>query len=65
VPTGEICTRNGTDASLYYRDPTGNLWELYCERGFTGEVRRAPSAGGDYVVDLPALCYDRWNDPGR
>ncbi len=64
VPTGEIFTRSGSDAALYYRDPTGNLWELYCERGFSGEARRAPSAGGSYVTDLPALCYDHWNDPG-
>ena len=50
---------------MYFRDPTGNLWELYCERGFTGSVRRTPSAGGDYVPDLPALSYEHWNDPGR
>jgi catechol 2,3-dioxygenase-like lactoylglutathione lyase family enzyme len=62
VPTGEIYTRNGTDAAMYYRDPSGNLWELSCEQGFAGPVRRAPSAGGDYVTDLPALCYDRWGE---
>lgn len=65
VPTAEICTRNGTDASMYFRDPTGNLWELYCERGFSGSPRHTPTAGGDYTPDLRALCYDRWHDPGR
>ena len=64
VPTGEIFTSNGADAAMYYRDPTGNLWKLFCETGFSGPVRRAASAGGDYVTDLPALCYDHWNDPG-
>jgi catechol 2,3-dioxygenase-like lactoylglutathione lyase family enzyme len=65
VPTSDVATRNGSDAFTYYRDPTGNLWELYCERGFSGSVRRTRSAGGDYVPDVKALCYDRWNDPGR
>jgi catechol 2,3-dioxygenase-like lactoylglutathione lyase family enzyme len=65
VPTHDIFTRNGTDAATYFRDPTGNLFELYCEHGFTGPVRRAPSAGGDDVINVQALCYDRWRDPGR
>jgi catechol 2,3-dioxygenase-like lactoylglutathione lyase family enzyme len=65
VPTAEVCTRNGTDASMYFRDPSGNLWELYCPSGFTGATRRTPTAGGDFVVDLKALNYDTWKDPGR
>jgi catechol 2,3-dioxygenase-like lactoylglutathione lyase family enzyme len=64
IPTHEVWTRNGVDAAMYFRDPSGNLWELYCERGFAGSVRRGVSAGGDYVVDVAALNYDRWNDPG-
>jgi catechol 2,3-dioxygenase-like lactoylglutathione lyase family enzyme len=65
VPTCEVFTQNGEDAAVYYRDPTGNLWKLYCERGYTGSTRRIARAGGDYTPDLPALCYDRWNDPAR
>ena len=65
MPTSDVFTRNGTDAAIYYRDPTGNLWELNCEHGYSGNVRRTPSAGGDYRADLKALCYDRWNDPAR
>lgn len=65
VPTHDICTRNGTDASMYFREPSGNLFELYCENGYTGSKRRTQSAGGDFVVDVRALAYDRWNDPGR
>jgi catechol 2,3-dioxygenase-like lactoylglutathione lyase family enzyme len=65
VPTTEVWTRDGVDAALYFRDPSGNLWELYCERGFQGPTRRAPSAGGDYVPDVQALNYDAWQDPGR
>ena len=65
VPTSDIFTRTGPDASFYYRDPTGNLWELSCPAGFTGEARPIAAAGGDYVVDLKALSYDHWQDPGR
>jgi catechol 2,3-dioxygenase-like lactoylglutathione lyase family enzyme len=65
VPTSDVFTLNGTDAAIYYRDPTGNLWELSCARGYSGSARRTPSAGGDYRPDLKALCYDRWNDPGH
>lgn len=65
VPTHDLCTRNEGDASMYFRDPSGNLWELYCERGYTGSARRVRAAGGDYVVDVKALNYDQWRDPGR
>lgn len=65
VPTQDIWTRDGTDAALYFRDPSGNLWELYCERGFNGAARRGVSAGGDYAVDVNALNYSAWKDPAR
>ena len=65
VPTHDIFTRDGTDAATYFRDPSGNLFELYCEGGFTGSTVRTPSAGGDDLIDVQALCYDRWQDPGR
>jgi catechol 2,3-dioxygenase-like lactoylglutathione lyase family enzyme len=65
VPTHDIWTRNGVDAAMYFRDPSGNLWELYCARGFAGPVRRGVAAGGDYVADVAALNYGVWNDPGK
>lgn len=64
VPTSEVWSRNGTDAAMYFRDPSGTLWELYCESGFKGATRQGVSAGGDYMPDVKALNYDRWKDPG-
>ncbi len=67
VPTHDIWTRNRVEALMYFRDPSGNLFELYCKQGFQ-EVQTIPqeaSAGGDYTVDLAALNYDRWKDPGK
>lgn len=65
VPASEIWSRNGSDAALYFRDPSGNLWELYCETGFKGAVRRGVTAGGNYAPDVKALNYDVWKDPGK
>ncbi len=67
VPTHEIWTRNRVEALMYFRDPSGNLFELYCKRGFKDvtTIPQGRSAGGDYQVDLEALNYDHWNDPGK
>jgi catechol 2,3-dioxygenase-like lactoylglutathione lyase family enzyme len=32
VPTHPIWTRNGYTGLMYFRDPSGNLFELYCPR---------------------------------
>jgi catechol 2,3-dioxygenase-like lactoylglutathione lyase family enzyme len=64
VPTSDVFSRGGEDASVYFREPTGNLFELGCPTGFIGERRLLRSAGGDYSVDLRGLTYDHWNDPG-
>ncbi len=64
IPTSEIWTRNGADTAMYFRDPSGNLWELRCESGFEGAVRRGVSAGGDYAPNVKALNYEVWKDPG-
>lgn len=65
VPTQEIWTRRQEEALLYFRDPSGNLFELYCPSGFP-DVKSIPVGGygrDAYKVDFEALNYDRWNDP--
>src|SRR5678815_2157447 len=52
VPTSDVWSRNGIDAAMYFRDPSGTLWELYCESGFGGVVRQGVSAGGNYLPDV-------------
>jgi hypothetical protein len=64
IPTSDVATENGSDAFLYVRDPAGNLFVLYCEQGFGGSARRTTATGGDYEIDVSALVYDDWNDPG-
>ena len=65
VPTSDLWSRNGSDTAMYFRDPSGTLWELYCKSGFQGTTRRGVTAGGDYVPDVKALNYDTWKDPGK
>jgi catechol 2,3-dioxygenase-like lactoylglutathione lyase family enzyme len=38
VKTHPLWTRHGVEALMYFRDPSGNLFELYCTQGF-----RAPT----------------------
>ncbi|HEY7065687.1 MAG TPA: VOC family protein [Chloroflexota bacterium] len=59
VPTHAIWTRNRVEALMYFRDPSGNLFELYCPKGYaTDRIPVGKGAGGDYEVDLAALNYD-------
>jgi catechol 2,3-dioxygenase-like lactoylglutathione lyase family enzyme len=54
-------TRNFKTALRYFRDPSGNLLELYCVTGFTGvnELALGPRQGG-LPLPLGALNY-RWD----
>jgi hypothetical protein len=60
VVTTEPWTRDGVKGLLYFRDPAGNLFEMYC-----GQIKDAASfargakQGGNYTIDLAALEY-RW-----
>jgi catechol 2,3-dioxygenase-like lactoylglutathione lyase family enzyme len=55
VPASHIWSRDGGDARLYFRDPSGNLWELLCESGYAG-----PPSTVDYRPDVGVLNYDGW-----
>jgi catechol 2,3-dioxygenase-like lactoylglutathione lyase family enzyme len=59
VPTHPLWTRGGVEALMYFRDPSGNLFELYC-RPYPGAdaLPRDPNFGGDFRIDFAALNYD-------
>jgi catechol-2,3-dioxygenase len=50
---------------MFFRDPSGNLIELYCEKGFEGarELPHGPSRGHGVAVDVDALHYAEWSLP--
>ncbi|MET0253818.1 MAG: VOC family protein [Terrimicrobiaceae bacterium] len=60
VQTHHPWTRHGVEALMYFRDPSGNLLELYCERGAKDADRlpRLVKAGGNLVIDFAALNYE-------
>ena len=65
VPTSAVWTRTGVEALMFFRDPSGNLWELFCEEGFEGAnaLPRGPARGHGTAVDIDALRYDSWKMP--
>lgn len=60
VRTHSPWTRVGTTQSLmYFRDPSGNQFELFCGEGDTGlSLRIGDRAGGDYTIPFSDLVYD-------
>jgi catechol 2,3-dioxygenase-like lactoylglutathione lyase family enzyme len=63
VKTHDLWTRNGREALMYFKDPSGNLFEIYCKQyDRAGELQRGGARGGDGVVDLTSLNYD-WTTP--
>lgn len=60
VPTHQPWTRHGVEALMYFRDPSGNLLELYCERGLkdADKLPRSGKWGGKFAIDFAALNYD-------
>jgi catechol 2,3-dioxygenase-like lactoylglutathione lyase family enzyme len=61
VVTSEPWTRDGIKGLLYFRDPSGNLLEVYCKKSNDApSFARGAKRGGSYSVDFAALNY-QWN----
>jgi catechol 2,3-dioxygenase-like lactoylglutathione lyase family enzyme len=61
VVTSEPWTRDGVKGLLYFRDPSGNLLEMYCKKSKDAPgFARGAKQGGSYSVDFAALNY-QWN----
>ncbi len=65
VPTSNFWTRRGIEALMFFRDPSGNVIELYCEQGFKGAATlpKGPPRGHGTAVDIEALRYSEWKRP--
>lgn len=66
IPTSNYWTRYGLEALMFFRDPSGNVFELYCPR-FPGAdaFPRGPAAGHGIAVDIDAIRYDTWKRPAQ
>ena len=61
VTTSEPWTRDGIKGLLYFRDPTGNLFEMYCPKlKEAASFVRGAKQGGSYTIDFSGLSY-QWN----
>lgn len=65
VPTSNFWTRGGVEALMFFRDPSGNVIELFCQRGFKGakDLPRGPARGHGTACDVDALRYEAWSLP--
>jgi hypothetical protein len=65
IPTSNLWTRTGVEALMFFRDPFGNVIELFCSEGYEGAdaLPRGPSAGHGIAVDVDALRYTNWKRP--
>lgn len=55
-------TRDGKKGLMYFRDPSGNLFEIYCDKDIpqAAEFPLGVKQGGSYATDYAALIY-QWN----
>jgi catechol 2,3-dioxygenase-like lactoylglutathione lyase family enzyme len=53
-------TRDGKKGLMYFRDPSGNMLEIYCGKDFSAAEAfpRGVKQGGRYVTDYAGLFYD-------
>lgn len=67
VPTTNFWTRKGIETLMFFRDPSGNVIELYCEGGYDGaaDLPRGPARGHGTAVDVDRLGYTDWRVPGN
>jgi catechol 2,3-dioxygenase-like lactoylglutathione lyase family enzyme len=65
IPVSNLWTREGVEALMFFRDPSGNMIELFCTEGYKGadKLPRGPARGHGTAVDIDALRYTTWNLP--
>ena len=66
IPTANFWTRQGKETLMFFRDPSGNVIELYCRGGYDGadKLPKGPPRGHGTAVNVDALRYDTWHVPG-
>jgi catechol 2,3-dioxygenase-like lactoylglutathione lyase family enzyme len=57
VKTHQIWTRGGVEALMYFKDPSGNLFEIYC-KNYQGADRLPRTSSAPNIVDFASLSYD-------
>ena len=67
VPTSNFWTRKGIETLMFFRDPSGNVIELFCDSGYDGaaDLPRGPARGHGITLDIDELRYTGWRLPGE
>ena len=65
VPTSDFWTRKGIETLMFFRDPSGNVIELFCDSGYekAADLPRGPARGHGITIDIDALRYTGWRVP--
>jgi catechol 2,3-dioxygenase-like lactoylglutathione lyase family enzyme len=65
IPTSNLWTRQGVETLMFFRDPSGNVIELFCLEGYPGakDLTKGPPRGHGTAVDIDKLYYDSWRVP--
>ena len=65
IPTTKPWTRHGVEALLFFRDPSGNVIELFCHEGYEDapNLPRGPARGHGITIDIDAISYSEWHLP--
>lgn len=65
IPVSNMWTRAGVETLMFFRDPSGNVIELFCVEGYDGakDLPRGPARGHGTAVDIDSLYYDKWTLP--
>ena len=66
IPSSNFWTRQGTEALMFFRDPSGNMIELFCVKPFPGAdklARSGPAAATGKAVNLDSFLYKAWKLP--
>ena len=60
VKTHQPWTRDGKKGLMYFRDPSGNLFEIYCPKDLkeAASFPRGVKQGGSYEIDFAGLNYE-------
>jgi catechol 2,3-dioxygenase-like lactoylglutathione lyase family enzyme len=65
IPTSNFWTRSGIETLMFFRDPSGNMIELFCSGGVPGsaDLPKGPPRGHGTAVDIDILRYDSFQIP--
>ena len=65
IPTSNFWTREGVETLMFFRDPSGNMIELFCLGGYQGadKLPRGPARGHGTAVNIDTLRYETWKMP--